>query len=539
LAQAAALLGREFDVHLLQAVTSLDQYTLGHWLARLLAEEIIETKEEEGQGFLFRHALLQDAAYESLLKSNRAALHKRIAEVVEQQFPEKAEIEPEWLGQHFTLAGLPGKAIPYWDKAGQRALMLTAYQEASRLFETALEQTALLPEDPSRHGLELGLQLQLGLVFAGARGYASPGVEAAYQRARELCSWLGDTADLFPVLRGLASFYIVRGDLPTAMELSLQCMRLANETAKPDYAIEAYYTLGYTQACEGKLRLGADNLALSVHLYDDHDGDAMSFPCPQNPRMGCLSELAILRWMIGEAGLSLFCIEKLETYTLSSERAFDQAYALCYGGVIKILQGRFEAAVQEATKTLEIPQRFGYELWLEAGKTNLALAQAYLTGKAVWINAYKNSVEVRHAAGWDVWMQFFHTQLACLYQRVGDPWSGMGAVEEAFKYSRAYGEDWYLPEQHRLRGELLVSLGEREKGEADLHEAMRIAEIQGAHWFQLRTAMASLRLADTPDKQANAKSLLERAVFRIDKADGLLIPEWLEAKGNRVVGLMD
>ena len=228
LAQLGAVLGREFPYELMRAVAPLDEPTLQQGLAQLVDAELLYQRGRLPQAtFRFKHALIQEAAYQSLLKSTRQHHHQRIAQVLEAQFPEMVETQPELLASHYTAAGLAGQAILHWQRAGARAIERSANVEAISHLTTALELLQTLPDAPERVQQELDLSIALGMPLVLTKGHAAPEVEATYARARELCRQLGDTPQLFPVLFGLRRFYFMRGELQTAHDLEEQLLRLA------------------------------------------------------------------------------------------------------------------------------------------------------------------------------------------------------------------------------------------------------------------------------------------------------------------------
>ena len=234
LAQLGAVLGREFSYELLQAVALVDETTLQQGMRQLVDAELVYQRGLPPRNrYVFKHALIQDAAYQSLLKSTRQQYHQRIAQVLAERFPEIAETQPELLAQHYTEAGLAQQAIPYWQRAGQRAAGRSAHAEAIGHFHKALEVLALLPDTPERAQQELMLQRALGASLLATRGFAAPEVEHAYSRARALCQRLGDSHEIGPVLFGLWGFYEVRGDLRSARELAEQLLTLAQRSTRP------------------------------------------------------------------------------------------------------------------------------------------------------------------------------------------------------------------------------------------------------------------------------------------------------------------
>ena len=209
IAQIGAALGREFSHGLLAAVADRPEAELQAALDQLVAAELVYRRGTAPDvTYSFKHALVQDAAYGTLLKSRRQHLHARIAQVMEEQFPEIVETQPELLAQHYTGAGLTEQAIVYWEKAGERAIQGSANAEAIERLSKALELLATVPETPERIRRELALQTRLGPAVIAVKGYASPDVETVYTRARELCARVADCPQLlFSTLRGLWLFH--------------------------------------------------------------------------------------------------------------------------------------------------------------------------------------------------------------------------------------------------------------------------------------------------------------------------------------------
>jgi predicted ATPase len=245
LAQLGATLGREFAYDLLQAVSLWDEETLQRGLHQLVEAEFLYQQGLPPQAtYVFKHALIQEAAYQSLLRSTRQQHHHRIAQVLEAQFPDIAEMQPELVAHHYTEAGLPAHAIIYWQRAGQRALQHSANLEALGHLTKGLELLATLPETPARAQQELDVLITLGPALMATKGYAVPEVEQTYARARALCQQVGNTPQLFPALRGLCEFYFNRGALSTGRELGEQLYRLAQREAGPTLHLEACDALG-------------------------------------------------------------------------------------------------------------------------------------------------------------------------------------------------------------------------------------------------------------------------------------------------------
>ena len=194
IAQLGATIGREFSYELLQAVSLLDEATLQQGLKQLVEAELVYQRGLLPQArYFFKHALIQDTAYQSLLKSRKQQVHQQIAQVLEERFAETMETQPELVAHHYTEAGLAEQAIPYWQRAGQRARQRSANVEAISHLTTGLELLKTVPDTPDRSQQELSLQLALGAVLVATKGFASPEARQAYARARELCEQMEDT----------------------------------------------------------------------------------------------------------------------------------------------------------------------------------------------------------------------------------------------------------------------------------------------------------------------------------------------------------
>jgi class 3 adenylate cyclase/predicted ATPase len=527
-AQLAAMLGREFSLTLLEAVWNGSRDLLWSGIHQLVEEDVIYFKDEPArERLVFRHALIQDAAYESQLKSNRAYLHRRIAEVIEREFPDTVSREPESLAFHFTTARLPLKAIPYWRQAGTRAMGMAAYAEASRHFETALGLVAELPEDPGRHGLELDLRVRLGMALSGSHGYAAPGVEATYQRARELCGLLGDTADLYPVLRGLVTFYMMRNDLATARELSEHCLRLGSETRRAEYLIEGYNSLGYTLGLLGELEAGADLLEQGIGIYRAEGGESMDFPSLHNPLMGCICFAMLLLWLLGEAERADRHYRELLGFLERCNRPFDTSFAHSFLSFLELLRGHYRQAAEHASKGMDMSERHGYALWLASAKNNFAIAIHRLGDPARAMALLAEGLAEWRACGSENFRPYYLSGFAEACRSAGRGADALAAIQEAIDHAERYHEHWYRAELYRIRGELRAAAeGESPAlAEADLRKALAIAREQQARLLELRAALSLYRLSSARERTA-----LEQAAAALAAQGPADIPELREAR---------
>jgi predicted ATPase len=283
-AQYAAVIGRQFAYDVLSMVSQLDEATLQRELGRLVEAEIVYQRGLPPQAtYVFKHALIQDAAYQSLLKSTRQQYHQRIAQVLQVQFPETAEAQPELLAHHYTEAGLAQQAVGYWQRAGQRAIERSANAEAISHLTKGLELLTTLPDTPERAQQELAMLTILGPALIDTKGQASPDVLQAYARARALCQQVGETPQLFQVLRGLWLFYVLRLELRTAQELAEHLLSLAQHVGDPALRLEAHYALGATLNYVGAFAAAQVHFEQGIALYDAQQHRAHAFRYGQDP----------------------------------------------------------------------------------------------------------------------------------------------------------------------------------------------------------------------------------------------------------------
>jgi predicted ATPase len=288
LAQMAACIGREFSHELLRAVSSLSDSALRDALAQLLDAELVFRRGAPPDArYSFKHALVQDVARESLLKSKRQQIHARIATVLEERFPAVAETEPETLAQHLTEAGLADRAVAYWMRAGRNAVERSANLEAISHLSKGLEGLKSLPEGPERDRQELALQTALGTSLIAVHGYAAPQTGAAYRRARALAERLGDAGALFATLSGEFTYHFVRGDYGMMRQITDEARRASDRTEDPILRLAAHRLSGLTAMHFGAFAEARSEFETILRLYEpsQHRPPAVHYvPIPRSRR---------------------------------------------------------------------------------------------------------------------------------------------------------------------------------------------------------------------------------------------------------------
>jgi class 3 adenylate cyclase/tetratricopeptide (TPR) repeat protein/ribosomal protein L40E len=512
-AQVGACLGREFSYELLRAVAPMDETTLQRGLQLLVDAELLHERGDPTQPrYAFKHAMIRDVGYESLLKGRRQQVHQRIAEVLaEGRFEDEGDTQPELVAHHYTAAGLAEEAIPYWQKAGETTGARGAHTEATRHYRAALELLATLPDGPARAQRELGLQLMLALSLAAALGYAAAEVEQTYNRAAELCHELGETADVFPVLRGLCTFYITRNDQLRARTLAEECVRIAQGSPKVEYRIDADTALGYTLGYLGEFEPARVVFERGIELYETHRGSTLTYVTPQDPGVASLIFLADVLWCLGFPDQAL----QRKQQALSLARALDQPFSLAFVHTHCALfhQLRLDSleAEQHALAAIEIAGEHGFDLWRSAATLNLGIARAALGAP---LDAA--AILERELAAWrqigESTHVYFLAGLAGARHVAGQLDEALVAVGEALEMaSRPSAEHMYDVILYWLRGEIRrgISPDALEEAEADFRRAIDIAQQQRARSLELRVTLSLARLLRRRGQTAQARSVLE------------------------------
>jgi class 3 adenylate cyclase/tetratricopeptide (TPR) repeat protein len=335
LAQLGATLGREFSYALLRAVSPWDEGTLGRGLHQLVAAEFLYQQGLPPEAtYRFKHALIQETAYQSLLRSTRQQYHQRIAQVLEARFPERGETQPELLAHHYTEAGLAEQAIPYWQRAGQHASERSAHLETVSHVTTGIELLTTLPETLEHTQQALTLHIALGAALQVAKGFAAPEVERAYARARELCQQVGETPELVPVLYGLWRFYLGRAQFHTARECGETLLRLAQRAEDPALAVIAHYALGTTRFYLGALPAARLHLEEAIARYTPDQRRALVFRSGYDLGISCRIRAALLLWLLGYPEQALARLHEALALAHELPHPFSLAGARCWAAYV-------------------------------------------------------------------------------------------------------------------------------------------------------------------------------------------------------------
>jgi predicted ATPase len=511
LAQLAATLGREFSYELLQAVSPWDEDTLQRGLHQLVAAEFLYQRGLPPQAtYVFKHALIQDAAYQSLLRSTRQQHHQRIAQVLAERFPETAETQPELLAHHYTEAGLREQAIPYWQHAGQRALQRSANLEAVSHVTRGLGVLSTLPETHERVHQELALQIMLGAALGAIKGQPAPEVERTYARACELAREVGSPPELFPALWGFWYGHMARGQLPQARELAEEFLELARQGQDPLLLSAGHRMLANTAWWQGELAQAQVHSRQGLACYDpaQHRASAVSYGQDSGVNCGYLGALTL--WVLGYPDQALQGME--ETLALARRLAHPMslAQALHFSAHLHQLRREPQAARAQAEATLALCTEQGIGLYRAWSLLPRGWAVAQQGEVTEGIAQIRQGLAAWRAGGAGVAWPWWLALLAEACGTVGQLDEGLRALEEALAAAQHNEEHHYEAEVYRLKGELLLQEppAHQEEAEEHFHQALAVARRRQAKSWELRAAMSLSRLWQQQGKHDEARELL-------------------------------
>jgi len=510
-AQYAAVIGRQFSYELLQAVSQVDEVILQHELGRLVEAEIVYQRGVPPQAYyFFKHALIRDSAYESLLKSTRQHYHQRIAQVLETQFPETAETQPELVAHHYTEAGLTEKAVHYWYRAGQGTAKRSAHAEAIAHLRTGLELLKIVPETPERVQREVDLLIALGASLNATKGQAAPEVEQTYSRARHLCQHLDDPHQLFPVLRGLWQYYNSRAELQTAHTLGEQLLTLAQQAQDTGLHLAAHRALGATLFFLGELASAHTHYTQGIALYDAQQHRASAFLYGENA--GVLSYICDARalWFMGYPDQGLVRSQKAIILAQQSTHSVSLSFTLSTAAIFHSFRREVRCTQECADGVTRLAQEQGFPHWMAIGAMLRGWTLAHQGQAKEGIAQITEGLTASRGTGTETLRPYFLSLLAEAYGIIGLPEAGLTALTEALIHIETTGERWCEAELYRLQGALLLqqASGNATEAESCFHHALDIARHQQAKSFELRSAMSLARLWQQQGKRAAAHGLL-------------------------------
>lgn len=500
-AQWAAALGREFSGDLLAAVAPFSGPTLDHALAELAAAELIYPVAARGgeRTYRFKHALIRDAAYESLLRSRRQQFHQRIAAVLEGQFPTIAGSRPELLAHHFTEAGAIEPAVRYWLQAGLRARERVAEVEAIDHLEKGLALLAGMAESSARDALELEFLGPLGTASIAVHGYAAPQVGPAFRRARELCERAGEPPQLFAMMRGTFAWHVVRGDFRLCVELAAEAAEVARQLDDPGMMMEGLLLSAVAKCYRGDFAGTRDHCQEALAAYDDRARTAFwAGITGEDSGVAHRCYLSLALWHLGYPEQALAASQEARALARSLGHLYSLEYALHHSGWL-FQHCRLGTEAQVAgEEAIAIATEQGFSFWRATG-TLYRGAGLVLQGRLPeGLPPLESGLAAYRATGAGLAVPYYLSLLGDAYRQAGRFADARQALDEGLLLAEQNDDRFQEAELHRLMGELLLAESPGETGGASecFRRAAAIARRQRARAWELRASMSLARLDD-------------------------------------------
>lgn len=538
-AQVGACIGRHFQHTLLAAATRTNAAILAIQLNKLEESGLVSrTGDAKEATYTFKHALVRDAAYQSLLRSRRQQIHATIGAALEAQFPEVVETEPETVAYHCSQGGMAYRAGSYWLRAGQLALKRSANIEALAHLKEGLESIANLSSTDDRLRLELQLQNAFGVAAMAVKGWGAPDVFNAFSSARRLSEKLNDTGELFVAVRGEASYHMISGHLREADALGRRCLHIAKASNDLGMRLEAHHHLWATKFFMGDYLAGQKHATCGMAIYDPaRDHQLTYIYTGHDPGVCCRNFSAMMLCIVGYPDAAVARCR--EAMALAEREAHSVTMATAHAtlAIVHLMLRQPERCLESAERQLDICTKFALPLLASSARFYIGWALSQLGQPDKGIENMHRGVADIAATGADMGMNFYLALLGQACAAHGDADEGMALTEKALGILTKSGSRYQLPEVLRIKGELLARLNGHEAIAENLYrKSLAMAHCDGAKSTELRGAMSLARLfiAQGRDEEAHGVLAPVYASFTegFDFADLIEARQLLDHLGN-------
>jgi serine/threonine protein kinase/predicted ATPase len=530
--QLGATLGREFSHEVLAAAAALDEVALAAELAKLVQADLLHQKGHPPRCvYTFKHALLEDAAYNSMVKSKRQQFHQRVAEVLQSRFAELAETQPETLAHHFTEAGLTRQGIGYWLKAGLRSRARSADLEAINHLTRGLTLIESLEPGPEREALELQFQVPLGTAYLSTRGYAAPEVGPIFRRARALCEKVGQPSQLFAVMWGTWAWHVVRGDFRLCMDLATEAMAMAERVGDDGITMEALFTPGLTMLYRADFAGAREHCGKAVAQYDNRQRTRLwAAHTGQDSGVTHRCYLALALWHLGFPDQALAVSRELVALARQLGHPFSLCYALHHTAWLMQHCRLGDAAVAAGAEAHRIGTEQGFTMWRITGLMYHAGGLVLQRRPAEAVPLLHQGLDEYRTAGAGLALPYYLSLLGDACTQMGRFDQAYKALDEALTIAEKNEDVFQEAELHRLLGELALAQSPDNDAiaEARFETALAIARRQQSRAWELRTTLSLARLWRQQGRTADARERLAGAYACI--TEGFTTPDPVDAK---------
>jgi len=528
-AQIGAAIGREFSYALVRVVSRLPEDELQAALGRLVASELVFHRGTPPHAvYSFKHALVQDAAHGSLLRSTRQQLHAQIAQAIEAHFPELMENQPELLAQHYAEAGLAENSAAFWGKAGRRSIARSTMAEAAAQLQKGLDQLALLPDNAARRRQELELCSELGGVLMVVKGYAAQETGNAFARARGLWEQLGSPSEFLHVPWGQSRYLGFRGQLDSAQRLADDLLSLSRQRGNSAGLVLGHLSSGRNLMFAGEFAQSRSHLEEVLALYEPELHHSLVHQAGGDPHVNSRALL----------GIVLCCLGYPDQALARSNTAINEARRLAHppslavsfacSAVLLSLLGDTISLNERADELVAVATDQGLPLWRAQGAIYGGWAKAKQGDVTGGIPLLRRGSSDFRATGAERWAPYHAALVAGACELAGHVAEAATLLDHALHIVESTGERWIAAELNRHKGELLQQQGHSNDAEELYRKALGIAEEQGAKLWELRAAVSIARLWAERGRRAKARDLL--APMYAWFAEGFDTADLMEAK---------
>jgi len=521
IAQIGAAIGREFSYRLLEAVSPLQGLALQGALGQLMAAELIHGRGTAPEAtYVFKHALVQDTAYGSLLRSRRQRINADIARALEEKFADQVAAAPASIARHYTEAGLADQAARYWLAAGELALSRAAYAEADRYVDAGLALIRRLPPGTDKQSLELALHIVRGAALSPLKAYTAPETVAAFRAAKRLLdAGVGDDSQRFFVLIGLYMTPYMAGRLEPALELAREFVDAAERQDETYYRLVGYRMVASMQIAMGQNREALENLQRAVRLRDPSRQKPIGFRFSTDPG---LSTLCSKIWVLSSLGLhkQAASVRELVRAELPDDKlpgtiALYMQLALAWP---ELMYGDLEAAERYAAEHVAFCVERKVEQFRLWGTNYQASARAMREPTEENVAALRGAIAANNRSGGYFSDSIFKSYLAETLLMRGEVADAEAALQDAFAFVERSGERFWLADLYRVDGQIALKRPEtdRERAETSFLKAIEVAHGQGARMLELRAATDLARLWREAGAPNDPRALLEPILAEIE-----------------------
>ena len=516
-AQLGAVMGREFAYGMLQAVCSQDEETLQAGLERLVAAELLYQRGRPPRArYVFKHALIQDAAYQSLLRSTRQHYHGRIAQILEADLPEAVEIQPELVAHHYTEAGQYEPAITYWLQAGQLAQSRSAHREAIAHLRQGIELLPHVSETLERWRQELLLYVALGSSLYTVKGFADPEVEQVHQRARALCQQLGDTQNIFPVLRGLVLFEVSRRSFKSAEALASELLELANRQSDVGAQMLGHYSLAVVSVFRGTVKDAQHHAEYVIAAHHPQDHYPLIETYGIDVGVAARSFMSLALWQLGYPDQALQHGQTAVSLAQQSAHTFSLMTAQMWLAWLHHFRREPGPAHAIVSSSNELAEEQGFALYAAFNRIWQGWALTSQGHQAEGMEVMRESMSSTLRMGAELMHPYHLAIIAEVLESQGSWDEAAACIDEALALVNTMEGYWWEPELHRLKGEILLRQPEEPISQARdcFSLALEIARSRRANSLALRAAMSMAGLYQREGRLQKAHEVLAPAYDR-------------------------